>query len=81
MHMIVLFLLLLLCQNNSYARLLTKENNIQINTQEPIPFVVFICENYRKKQEKVTVNYNKKIVEDIRDFKFISRSSWTLEVQ
>lgn len=81
MYLLVLSLLLSLYQNESSAEFQITKNKNQIKKQEEIPFVIFICENCKKKQEKIRVNYNKNIVQHIPGFQFIPSSIWTSEVQ
>ncbi len=79
MYLLVLFLLSSLYQNESFAEFQNIKNETQASKQEEIPFVIFICENYKKNQEKIRVNYNRNIVQHIPGFRFIPNSFWTEE--
>lgn len=81
MYLLVLFLLLSLFQNESRAEFQSTKNKDQLKKQEDIPFVIFICENYKKHQQKIKVNYNRNIVQNIPGLKFFPSSTWTSEVQ
>ena len=81
MYLLVLFLLLSLYPNKSNAEFQTTKDKSKPSKQEELPFVIFICENYKKKQEKIRVNYNRNIVQNIPGFRFIPNSEWTLEAQ
>jgi hypothetical protein len=81
MYLLVLFLLLSLYQNKIIAENHATISKEQISKLEEIPFVIFICENYKKKQEKIRVNYNRNIVQHIPGFKFVPSSNWTEEAQ
>ena len=81
MYLLVLFLLLSLYPNKSSAEFPKTGNEKHISNKEEIPFAVFTCENYNKKQEKITLNYNQKTVQNISNFHFISNSNWTNEIQ
>jgi hypothetical protein len=81
MYLLVLFLLLSLYQNESYAEFQATQNKNQVSNKEEIPFVIFICENHKKKQEKIRVNYNRNIVQNIPGFRFIPNATWTSEAQ
>ncbi|APJ04745.1 hypothetical protein AXG55_12900 [Silvanigrella aquatica] len=67
--------------SNSYS--IANDLNYRKNQKpkEELPFVVFICENYNKKEEKIRINYNKNIVQHISHFQFVPHSSWATDSQ
>ena len=81
MYLPVLFLLLLLFPNKSFAEYFDTKNLKQNIVQVEIPFVIFICEYCQKQQEKISTNYNINIIKKIPVFKFIPSSAWANESQ
>lgn len=81
MYLPVLFLLLLWFPNHSIAEFHKTLNEKQTIYKEDIPFVIFICEYCEKKQEKISISYNPKLVQNIPSFHFVSNTNWTADVQ
>lgn len=79
MRLLVLFLLLLLFLNNNYA--ISQESNYHINKKVELPFVIFICENCQKNNQKIKINYDVNNVKKISDFLFVVNHTWSTDAQ
>ncbi|WGL61058.1 hypothetical protein QEJ31_05550 [Pigmentibacter sp. JX0631] len=82
MYLLVLFLLQLSFQDNSFAQQKKKIIDSQHNTyKEDLPTIVFVCEYCSLKKEKISLEVNFTHISEIDRFKYVFSSEWNQDSQ
>ncbi|KAB8028129.1 hypothetical protein [Fluviispira multicolorata] len=81
MYLLVFFLLLSLCQNNTTAQNNSFQNKTNIRFSEDIPFAILICEYCGLKSQRIKTTFDRNFVKNIKSLKLFSSSQWSADVK